>query len=64
MIDAVIQRDSNIQKMPRLKEELEKMWGVKVTVVSVVMGALGALGAKTHILGEWLQQIPGTSVCE
>ena len=34
------------------------MWGVKTTVVPVVIEPLGAM---THILGEWLQQIPGTT---
>ena len=34
------------------------MWGVKATVMPVVIGALGAV---THKLGEWLQQIPGTT---
>uniref|UniRef100_A0A3P9CNU3 GOLD domain-containing protein n=1 Tax=Maylandia zebra TaxID=106582 RepID=A0A3P9CNU3_9CICH len=34
------------------------MWRVKVTVVPVVIGALGAVTPK---LGEWLQQIPGTT---
>ncbi|KAL4000544.1 hypothetical protein ACER0C_008315 [Sarotherodon galilaeus] len=34
------------------------MWRVKITVVPVVIGALGAVTPK---LGEWLQQIPGTT---
>ena len=34
------------------------MWGIKATVVPVVIGPLGAV---THKLGEWLQQIPGTT---
>ena len=32
------------------------MWGVKAKVIPVVIGALGAVTPK---LGEWLQQIPG-----
>ena len=40
------------KKYQRQKEELEKMWGVRATVV------FGARGAVTHKLGEWLQQIP------
>uniref|UniRef100_A0A3Q0S451 Immunoglobulin V-set domain-containing protein n=1 Tax=Amphilophus citrinellus TaxID=61819 RepID=A0A3Q0S451_AMPCI len=41
-----------------LREELERMWKVKVTVVPVVIGTLGAVTPK---LGERLQQIPGTT---
>ncbi|XP_049897793.1 nucleoside diphosphate-linked moiety X motif 6 isoform X2 [Epinephelus moara] len=44
-----------LRKYQGLKEELEKMWGVKTKVVQVVMGALRGV---THKLGEWLQQIP------
>lgn len=33
----------------------EEMWGVKVTV------AIGTLGAVIPKLGEWIQQIPGTT---
>ena len=66
VIDVAIPSDSNIRKKEHeklekyqgLKKELEKMWGVKATVVPVVIGALGAV---THKLGEWLQQIPGTT---
>ena len=66
MIDVAIPSDSNIKKKEHekiekyqgLKEELERMWGVKATVVPVVIGALGAV---TYKLGEWLQQIPGTT---
>ena len=35
-----------------LKEELKRMWGVNASVVSVVIGAPGAVTPK---LGEWLQ---------
>uniref|UniRef100_A0A8C8DT49 Uncharacterized protein n=1 Tax=Oryzias sinensis TaxID=183150 RepID=A0A8C8DT49_9TELE len=45
-----------LEKYQRLREELEKAWKVKVTVVTVVIGALGAVTPK---LEEWLQQIPG-----
>ena len=41
-----------------LKEELKRMWKVKVKVVPVVIAALGALTPK---LEERLQQIPGTT---
>ena len=66
MIDVAIPSDSNlrrkehkrIEKYQGLREELEKMWGVKATVVPVVIGTLGAATPK---LGGWLQQIPGTT---
>ncbi|CAK6975403.1 hypothetical protein D4764_15G0008790, partial [Scomber scombrus] len=66
VIDVAILSNSNIRKKDHeklvkyqgLKEELEKMWGVKATVVPVVIGALGAM---THKLEEWLQQTPGTT---
>lgn len=35
----------------------KKMWKVTVTVVLVVIGALGAVTLK---LGEWLQEISGS----
>ncbi|XP_076747453.1 uncharacterized protein LOC143421715 [Maylandia zebra] len=64
VIDVAVPNDSNIgkkeheklEKYQGLREELERMWRVKVTVVPVVIGALGAVTPK---LGEWLQQIPG-----
>lgn len=46
------------KKNQGLKEELEMIREVKATVVSVVIGALGAV---THSLGELLQQILGTT---
>ncbi len=66
LTDVAIPSDSKIRKKEHqklekyqgLKKELEKMSGVKATVVPVVIGALGAV---THKLGEWLQQIPGTT---
>lgn len=65
VVDVAIPSDSNIRKKEQeklekyqgLKEELEKMWGVKASVVPVVIGALGAVTPK---LEGWLQQIPGT----
>ena len=41
-----------------LKEEVEKIWKVKATVVPV---AIRELGIVTPKLGEWLQGIPGTN---
>jgi len=38
--------------------KVEKMWELKAAVVPVVIGALGAMTPK---LGEWLQQVPGTT---
>ena len=66
VIDVAIPSDSNIRKKEHeklekyqgLKEQLEKMWGMKVTVVPVVVGALGAVTPK---LDAWLQEIPGTT---
>uniref|UniRef100_A0A669EZW7 Reverse transcriptase domain-containing protein n=1 Tax=Oreochromis niloticus TaxID=8128 RepID=A0A669EZW7_ORENI len=66
VIDVAVPNDSNIRKKEHeklekyqgLREELERMWRIKVTVVPVVIGALGAVTPK---LGEWLQQIPGTT---
>ncbi|KAM9816571.1 carbohydrate sulfotransferase 6 isoform X4 [Syngnathus typhle] len=66
VVDIAIPSDGNIrkkeleklEKYQGLKEELEKAWKVKASVVPVVIGALGAVTPK---LEEWLQQIPGTS---
>ena len=66
VIDAPIPSDSNIktkehkrlQKYHGLKEEVEKMWELKAAVVPLVIRALGAV---PPILGEWFQQIPGTT---
>ena len=66
MIDVALPSDSNIrkkeceklEKYQGLKEELERMRKVKAKVVPGVVGALGAVAPK---LGEWLQQIPGTT---
>ncbi|TWW59227.1 hypothetical protein D4764_06G0007570 [Takifugu flavidus] len=66
VIDVAIPSDSNIRKKEHeklekyqgLKEEIERMWGMKATVVPVVIGTLGAVAPK---LSRWLQQIPGTT---
>ncbi|TWW67366.1 hypothetical protein D4764_02G0004070 [Takifugu flavidus] len=66
VIDVAIPSDSNIRKKEHeklekyqgLKEEIERMWGMKATVVLVVIGTLGAV---TPNLSKWLQQIPGTT---
>lgn len=58
VIDTAVPRDSNIRKKEREKlekEELEKMWKLKVTVVPEVSRTPIAV---TPELGEWLQQIP------
>ena len=64
VVDIAIPSDCNIRKKEHeklekyqaLREELEKAWKVKATVVPVVIGALGAVTPK---LEEWLQQVPG-----
>ncbi|KAF7665893.1 hypothetical protein LDENG_00129980 [Lucifuga dentata] len=66
VIDVAVPADSNIRKKEHEKiekyqgpkEELEWTWKVKSKVVPVVIGALGAVTPK---LGEWLQEIPGTT---
>jgi len=53
-IDVAIPKDGNfnrkehkkLEKCQGLKEEVKKMWEVKVTVVPVVIGALGAVTTK------------------
>ncbi|XP_055359974.1 uncharacterized protein LOC129603341 [Betta splendens] len=63
VVDVAIPSNGNIRKKEHeklekyqgLREELEKAWKVKATVVPVVIGALGAVTPK---LEEWLQQIP------
>ena len=40
-----------------MKVELEQLWKLKIMVIPVVVGALGAITAR--LLG-WLAQIPGT----
>ncbi|KAK7930440.1 hypothetical protein WMY93_006835 [Mugilogobius chulae] len=66
VVDVAIPSDGNIrrkeheklEKYQGLREELEKAWKVKATVVPVVIGALGAVTPK---LDEWLQHIPGST---
>ncbi|TWW77705.1 hypothetical protein D4764_12G0010950 [Takifugu flavidus] len=66
VIDVAIPSDSNIRKKEHeklekyqgLKEEMERMWGMKATVVPVVIWTLWAV---TPNLSRWLQQIPGTT---
>ena len=64
IIDIAVPNDCNIEKKEKekvekyqpLREELEKCWKVKATVVPVVIGALGAV---TPAHSMWLDQIPG-----
>ncbi|TWW72943.1 hypothetical protein D4764_15G0003370 [Takifugu flavidus] len=66
VIDVAIPSDNNIRKKEHeklekyqgLKEEIERMWVMKATVVPVVIGTLVAVTPK---LSRWLQQIPGTT---
>ena len=46
--------NKKVSKYQRLKAELERIWGENVSVVSMVIGAFGAVTPK---LGEWLKQI-------
>ena len=48
VVDVTIPSDSEIKK----KEGAGRMWGVKASVVPVLIGALGVVTTK---LGEWLQ---------
>ena len=65
IIDIAVPRDENIQdkelekidKYQSLKIELEQLWKVKIMVIPVVVGALGAIADR---LPGWLAQIPGT----
>ena len=65
IIDIAVPRDENIQdkklekidKYQLLKIELEKLWKVKIMVIPVVVGALGAIADR---LPGWLAQIPIT----
>ena len=64
IIDIAVPNDQNIKvkglekvdKYQRLWEELERTWKTTAVVVSVVVGALGAVTPK-HT--QWLAQIPG-----
>ena len=61
VVNVAIQSDSNIRKKEQkklekyqgLKEELERMQGVKALMVPVLIGAHRAV---THKLGDWIQQ--------
>ena len=65
IIDIAVPRDENIQdkelekidKYQSLKIELEQHWKVKIMVIPVVVGALGALAYR---LPGWLAQTPRT----
>ena len=65
IIDIAVPRAENIQdkKLEKtdiyqvLKIELEQLWKVKIIVISVVLGALGAIADR---LPGWLAPIPGT----
>ena len=65
IIDIAVPRDKNtmdkniekIEKYQSLKIELERLWKVKIIVIPVVVGALGAIVYK---LPGWLAQISGT----
>ena len=65
IIDIAVPRDENIQdkelekidNYQPLNIELEQQWKVKIMVIPVVVGALGAI---TDRLPGWLAQIPGT----
>ena len=65
IIDTAVPRDENIRdkelekidKYQPLKIELERLWDVKIRVIPVVVGALGAMADR---LPSWLAQIPGT----
>ena len=65
IIDIAVLRDENIQdkklekidKYQSLKIELEQLWKIKIMVIPVVVGPLGAI---TYRLPGWLAQILGT----
>ena len=65
IIDISVPRDENIEdkklekidKYQSLKIELEQLWKVKIMVIPVVVGALGAIANK---LPDLLAQIPRT----
>ena len=46
-----------VDKYQSLKIELEQLWKVKIMVIPVVIGVLGAIHGR---LPGWLAQIPGT----
>ena len=65
VIDSAVRRDENTQhkqlekidKYQLLKIELEQLWKVKIMMIPVVVGALGAI---TDRLPGCLAQLPGT----
>ena len=65
IIDIAVPRDENIRdkelekidKYQPLKIKLERLWDVKIRVIPIVVGALGAIADR---LPSWLAQIPGT----
>ena len=65
IIDIAVPRDENIRdkelekidKYQPLKIELERLWDVKIKVIPIDVGALGAIADR---LPSWLAQIPGT----
>ena len=67
IIDTAVPRDENIQdkklekfdKYQSLKTELEQRCKVKIMMIPVVVGALGAIADR---LPGWLAQIPGTII--
>lgn len=66
MIEVAVSDDRNIrlrkgeklEKYKELREQMERTWGGKTTVIPEVIGALGAALLK---LEDWLQQIPETT---
>lgn len=60
VIDVAASNGSNIkkeyEKLEKYLGQLERMCGVKSSVILLVIGALGAVNPKQE---EWLQQIPG-----
>ena len=63
--DIAVPRDESIQdkelekidKYQSMKIELKQLWEVKITVIPVFVGALGAIADRLPV---WLAQIPGT----
>lgn len=59
LLDLAVKKEHyKLEKSLDLREQLERTWKAKRTVVPVVIGALGAVTAK---LEEQLQQILGTT---
>ena len=47
-----------IEKYQELTVDLGRMWGIKISVVPMMIGTVWVVTPK---LGEWLQQIPETT---